>query len=61
MYVLYKKSFPFDENDTPRIDAIDMTDIPEQAADLITHLTCFDPNERYSIKQALEHPYFQNQ
>lgn len=52
--------FPFDENNNPRVDALDLSEIPEQAADLISHLICLDPEKRFSAKQALEHPYFQN-
>lgn len=61
MYVLYKKSFPFDENNAPRIDEIDLSGIPENAADLISHLTTLDPDERYTAEEALNHPYFKNQ
>ncbi|KAK8834111.1 Calcium/calmodulin-dependent protein kinase type 1 [Tritrichomonas musculus] len=60
MYVLFKMVFPFDENNNPRVDALDLSEIPEQAADLISHLICLDPEKRFSAKQALEHPYFQN-
>lgn len=59
MYVLFKMVFPFDENNNPRVDALDLSEIPEQAADLISHLICLDPEKRFSAKQALEHPYFQ--
>lgn len=60
MYVLYKRNFPIDENNTPRFDAIDFTGIPQQAADLISHLVCLNPDERFSAQQALSHKYFEN-
>lgn len=33
--------------------------ISEEAKDLISHLLCIDPNERYTINQFLKHPWMQ--
>jgi len=35
------------------------TPVSEEAKDLITHLLVLNPNERYTIEQALEHPWLQ--
>lgn len=32
--------------------------VSEEAKDLITSLLCVDPNNRYSIEDALNHPWF---
>lgn len=58
MYQLYKHVFPVDDTSSLKTDPIDMTDIPLDAADLITHLLSVDPVLRYSASEALKHPYF---
>lgn len=58
MYQLYKHNLPFGEESSPKTDPIDFTGIPLEAADLITHLLCIDPEMRYSASEALKHHYF---
>lgn len=58
MYQLFKHTYPFKDESSPKTDPIDMTDIPLDAADLITHLLCVDPEMRYSASDALKHHFF---
>lgn len=34
--------------------------VSSECVDLITHLLIYDPEERYTAKQALTHPFFKN-
>eukprot|EP00162_Nutomonas_longa_P009392 comp19219_c0_seq4/m.35948 comp19219_c0_seq4/g.35948 ORF comp19219_c0_seq4/g.35948 comp19219_c0_seq4/m.35948 type:complete len:197 (-) comp19219_c0_seq4:197-787(-) len=69
LYVLLSGTFPFDSSDDQRMFSEIVHgkySFPEShwkrvtptARDLITCLMCVDPKKRYTIQQALRHPWF---
>lgn len=59
MYALFTNNYPYSQKYEPT--EISYADIPSEAADLIRHLLCPSPNDRYSASQALEHSFFKKQ
>ena len=58
MYALFTCTYPYSEKYEPT--EVDYSHIPPEASDLIRHLLSPSPNERYSVNQALEHPFLKN-
>lgn len=74
-YIMFRGEFPFAINKlyepyeansafsigTNKEAPIRMYNMPERAADFISHTLCINPNKRYTIDEALDHPWIRSE